>query len=201
MSTWSRPEGARLVPTAKRNLSILKSGKRRFVKKKQVAVSTPISLRLTVLPFLFIGIGMFICPCVHLVTSWQDGVMPNYAVAIFYILLSLFWNGLIGFACYVMFVLPVIRWWLLRFGSAIAGVVTDKKIERDSDGDKMFIVGYSFSPGRKMDVIAGTDHVSEHVFDSLQSGDSLSVLHLKRWPKVNTVFEFGDYELAPKSLR
>jgi len=133
--------------------------------------------------------------------------LPDLGSIAFFAFFAIFWNLICGVFVAILYVWPVVNWWLLRWGAVSQCLVTKKSSYSDSDGDKHLSVQYTFIPGRKLadfDSLSRGDRerqvssktsVNRELFEQVQEGDVLNVVHTRRWPSVNTVFEFSDVDL------
>lgn len=127
---------------------------------------------------------------------------PDIQAVLFIGFFTICWNGIVGIFVMVLYVWPLVEWWLLRFGKPTIGVVVNKSHHSDSDSST-HTIEYAYDPNskevspfnRKEQVNTSTG-VTAEVYAKVQSGDRITVLHLKRWPHINTVFEFSGLELA-----
>ncbi len=124
---------------------------------------------------------------------------PDLATVAFYAFFALFWNGILSVFVLLLYIVPAVNWYLLRFGSVCEGVIVDKKTDRDDDG-KRYFVEYAFRPGRKAQLTSSdqrsTTSTDAIMWDTYSVGDPVCVLYSRTWPKAHLVFEFSGNELA-----
>lgn len=140
---------------------------------------------------------------------------PEIQTIAFYLFFASFWNCIVGLFFFIMYIAPVIEWWLLRYGRVSTGLVKGKRIDNSGDNTR-YEIEYVFTPGKRASSVSSylTDHnsvkfqtstrhsrkglavVSKHSYDRINNGDKLSVLYLPTFPKINMTLELSEYELA-----
>jgi hypothetical protein len=142
--------------------------------------------------------------------QWKEkgsGVsLPDIQTVLFFGFFAIFWNAVVSVFVLILYVAPVVEWYLLRFGSIGCGQVTGKETEMGSESTT-YKVMYNFEAGGKSNSnhlhlnrydskIQSTTTVSKQVFDSTSEGESIIVAYSARHPKVNNVVDFSGYEFA-----
>lgn len=130
----------------------------------------------------------------------------------FFIFFATFWNAIVSVFVMILYVAPLVNWWLFRFGAVCPGVVLHKSSNSDSDGTT-YHADYTYAPGKKAPLslergsticeggMAGknqvktTGAVPSDIWQHLIEGQDICVLYSPRWPKVHCVYEFSDCEL------
>lgn len=128
----------------------------------------------------------------------------------FYLFFATFWNAIVSVFVLILYVLPVVNWWLLKFGEVCPGVVLNKSSTSDSDSTT-YKADYTYAPGKKSPLslergssisgmggrnqVTTSGTVSHEIWQRLIEGQDICVLYSPRWPKVHCVYEFGDSEI------
>lgn len=130
----------------------------------------------------------------------------------FFIFFATFWNAIVGLFVMILYVVPLVNWWLLRYGEVCPGVVLHKSSSSDSDSTT-YRADYTYVPGKKSPLslergaslsdggmvgknqVKTSGTVSFEIWQRLTEGQDICVLYSERWPKVHYVYEFGDCQI------
>lgn len=147
----------------------------------------------------------------------QDGTVydvPSLSTVAFFVFFALFWNAIVSVFFVVLYVAPVLNWWLLRYGVPAPAQMVGKSIDSTSDDGDRYRVEYSFTqgkkqasissqltvepfkPGKSKNAVTSSTLTGRNLWESLNPGDKLCVLYLPAYPKVNLCLELSEYELA-----
>lgn len=129
----------------------------------------------------------------------------------FYIFFAVFWNALLSVFVLILYVAPVVNWWLLRYGAVCPGRIQHKSSHSDSDSTT-YKIDYVYAPGKKSPTtfeqgvqfssgtpgktqVTSSTSVAHSVWLRQKEGQDICVLYSPRWPSIHCVYEFSDCEI------
>jgi hypothetical protein len=115
----------------------------------------------------------------------------------FLIFFALFWDGVVGFVAWGVYVLPVRNRKLVVSGKPTVGRITGKKMSVGSKSTT-YTVSYEFLPERiglqPPLPLTGKMAVSSNDYSSFHEGEHVTVLYRLDRPKANIVYKGSDFE-------
>lgn len=108
--------------------------------------------------------------------------------------IMLFWNGVLSFFFYSIWYVPLRNRRLYRWGTVAAGHIT-RKYEKKGRSTE-YHVDYEFSTGLSASRSASMVVSSKTIWDRVNLGQPVTVLHDPKGPSPSVAYECGDYEWA-----
>lgn len=130
------------------------------------------------------------------------------ATVAFFIFMAVFWNSIVGVFILALYVVPVVNWWLLRYGAVCPGRIQAKSSQSGSDSTT-YTIDYVYAPGKRSPTTfeqgvqfsdgrtqtTSSTNVGYNVWLRQKEGQDICVLYSPRWPKIHCVYEFADCEI------
>lgn len=109
-----------------------------------------------------------------------------------------FWDSIVGFFFYMIWIKPILVRQLYKHGMEAAGVITSKRVRTHSRGSNSYYISYRFDDPRSGNPINSEIQVYNHKKWNVASvGESVTVLYAPGKPKQSTLYEYGGYGLKP----
>lgn len=110
---------------------------------------------------------------------------------------ALFWNAFVGLFVWVLWVSPLRERWLYRHGVPAPGTVVSKRTRQGKSVSHEFSYSFELPGGTvKQGTVQG---VSRTLWEALQVGDRVTVLHPRDRAAPSLVYECGDYAWADEA--
>lgn len=106
-----------------------------------------------------------------------------------------FWNGVMVFLWWTLYIRPWQYRWLVKNGKATQGVITKKDIKKNKT--TTYLIEYQFQLFAYGQPIVGKMEARKEDWDHLQANSPVTVLYHPDKPKRSVVYECADYEVAP----
>ncbi|MBX7218725.1 MAG: hypothetical protein K1Y36_02155 [Blastocatellia bacterium] len=114
---------------------------------------------------------------------------------IFLTIFAVFWNGIMTFFWWTLYLRPWLYRWLVKNGKATQGMITKKDIKKSKT--TTYLIEYQFQLFAYGQPLTGKMEVRKEDWDHLQANTPVTVLYHPDKPKRNVVYECADYEVAP----
>lgn len=138
----------------------------------------------------------------------------------FFWIFALFWNGLLSLFVWVAYVAPAVQRKLVSQGTPCVGRIIDKQVS-SGEGSDSYYLRYEYAPVDWMDtpaytkaleaaqkknrwtsiypapgMLAGLTAVNQSEYESVQTGDAVTVLYNPEKPLQSAVYRFCGHEIA-----
>jgi hypothetical protein len=108
-------------------------------------------------------------------------------------LIALFWDGILSFFVWLLYVLPLVYRWLVIYGQPAPGRVTERS--KRTGRTTSYYLHYQFTPEGWQPVKSKME-VRREAWETTPKGALVTVLHSPRNPRWNVLYCFADYHVV-----